>query len=26
VLAHFGDGAQYRCEDASKAVTQTHLN
>lgn len=26
VLAHFGDGAQYRCDDASKAVTQTHLN
>lgn len=26
VLAQFGDGAQYRCDDASKAVTQTHLN
>jgi hypothetical protein len=26
VLAHFGDGAQYRREDASKAVTDTHLN
>jgi hypothetical protein len=26
VLAHFGDGAQYRGSDASKAVTQTHLN
>ena len=26
VLAYFGDGVQYRCDDASKAVTKTHLN